>query len=90
MSTQEEKLLQALGDKIREVRISELLVPQEVMAVNCGITQRHLSLIEKGLIECRILTLRKISSGSHLPLSKLLDIDLYKFDKKYFPEGEMF
>jgi len=90
MNTKEEKLLKALGDKIREIRIAELLVSQEVMAANCGITQHQLSLIERGMVESRILTLRKISGGSYLSLSKLLDIDLHRFDNKYFPEGEMF
>jgi predicted transcriptional regulator len=74
MSEMEKTLLRKLGDRVREIRITELLLTQEEMGANCGLTQNQISLIESGLVDTRLFTLYKICLCSHHTLSSLLNI----------------
>ena len=86
----EKFLLEALGNRIRDIRINNLLLSQRAMAINCGLITHHLSLIETGKKRINIITLRKIAVVCHMSLSELLDFDLWTPDEMHFPKGERF
>jgi len=90
MDAKEKFILEAFGQRITEIRISELQVSQEQMAINCGIHPQHLSLIVHGQKNISLITLRRLAFGSHQSVSQLCNFKLSLSENKYFDEGELF
>jgi len=90
MDAREAFLLKAIEDRVKELRITELLLTQEEMAANCGLTQYQLSLIENGKVNSKILTLRRISEGCHISLSDLFNFSLWSEKEIFYPKDERF
>jgi len=62
----------AIGDKVRSLR-KGLGLSQEAFADHCGINRGHMGQIERGQKDVQISTLRKISRGFGMTVSKFLD-----------------
>jgi transcriptional regulator with XRE-family HTH domain len=69
---QAETFQKKLGVKIREIR-SSLGYSQEGFADACGLHRTHVSLLERGRLDVKLSTLRKLSGVLKTSLSELLD-----------------
>ena len=73
MNTNEEKYIQKLGDKIKQLRMEKGL-DQKAFAFDCEIGRTQLYMIENGKTNPRLLTLMKIASGLEISVNELLKI----------------
>lgn len=60
-----------LGAKVREIR-SSLGYSQEGFAGACGLHRTHVSLLERGRLDLKLSTLRKVAEILKVSLSELL------------------
>lgn len=74
MSLSEEEYRKRLGKKIEEIRISKDLGVRE-FALIADIEHHQLINIEKGRVDIRLKTLRKIANGFEIKAMELLDIE---------------
>ena len=61
-----------LGAKVRTIRAG-LGYSQEAFAGACGLHRTHISLLERGRLDLKISTLRKVAQILKVSLSELLD-----------------
>jgi DNA-binding XRE family transcriptional regulator len=61
-----------LGQKVRALR-STAGLSQEGFAEACGLHRTHISMLERGLLDLKISTMRKVAEVLKVSLSELLD-----------------
>ena len=70
--TEEEKYLQAVGQRIRELRIENGLT-QEELAHQSGLHRTYISTLETGQRNLALLNLRRLANVFNLSISTLLE-----------------
>lgn len=68
----DKKFLKALGNKIREIRLSKNLAQNEI-AYRCNFDKSSYNAIEAGKRNTTILTLKKIARALEVPIQDFLE-----------------
>ncbi|MCZ2076624.1 MAG: helix-turn-helix domain-containing protein [Bryobacterales bacterium] len=67
----QDNFLKRLGSQVREARKAQGF-SQEGFADACSLHRTHISLLERGLIDVKIMTLKKVAGVLKVSLSELL------------------
>ena len=74
ISPKEKRTLLRFGKHLRELRLEKGL-SQEALNFNADLSKNAVGLIERGEINCSVLTIEALANGLGIPKKKLIDYE---------------